>query len=88
MAVATSPRTERDRGRRVPWLGLLAFVLAGLGLPPAPATGGAGAYPITRDAAVDCVAMEASAAARTEVCGEAAVVSFASAGDTDGASGR
>lgn len=87
MAAATSPRTERDRGRRVPWLGLLAFVLAGLGLPPVPATGGAAAHPIARDAAVDCEAMEASAAARAGVCGEAAVVWFAS-DDTGGGSGR
>lgn len=84
MAAATSPRTERDRGRRVPWLGLLAFVLAGLGLPPAPATGGAAAHPIARDAAVDCEAMEASAAARAGVCGETAAVWFASMGDASG----
>ena len=85
MAAATSPRSERDRGRRVPWLGLFAFALAGLGLPPLPATGGAGLHPIARDAAVDCVAMEATAAARVEVCGEAAAAWFGSPG---GASGR
>lgn len=60
----TSPRNERDDGRRIPWLGLLAFVLAGLGLPPAPATGMADARPGVCDAAVDCVAAGALAAAQ------------------------
>jgi len=59
-------------------------VLAGLGLPPAPATGAAGQRPIARDTAVDCVAMEATAAAQAGVCGETAAVLFASAGDAGG----
>lgn len=32
----TSNRAESAPSRRVPWLGLAAFALAGLGLPPAP----------------------------------------------------
>lgn len=59
-----SPRNERDDGRRIPWLGLLAFVLAGLGLPPAPATGMADAHPGVCDAAVDCAAAGPWAAAQ------------------------
>lgn len=69
-----SPRNERDDGRRIPWLGLLAFVLAGLGLPPAPATGLADAHPGACDAAVDCAAAGPLMAAQagSSVDGEAA----------------
>ena len=78
----TSPRPEREHARRIPWLGLLAFVLAGLGLPPVPATGDTGLRPIAYDAAVDCVVAGAlSEAAQAESSGACAARLLASVGD-------
>ncbi|KRD31459.1 hypothetical protein ASE35_15805 [Lysobacter sp. Root916] len=63
----------------------MAFVLAGLGLPPAPATGLADARPGACDAAVDCAAAGPPMAAQagSSVDGEAARLARAAAEPCD-----